>query len=560
MLAVNIVSAQNSKSLQVKGQITFQNSPVEGVNVLLQGTSRGTKSDVNGQYDIEANIGQTIRFSHIGFNDVQILLEDTSDLLNIALDDFVESLDEVIVTAETPVEASQDMAKLMNVKLKTPFGIFNPASSRSVVHYMGPKELKMATNQDLAQMLVGRFAGIGAPGLYIVDDVEWEYAPTIAYSDIAHMYVTKSFVIIRTVNAPEILKQRREKEAEKYKNQNFYNNDAKAIGTGEANNSASSKSLLSRQLNGTITFMDAPIENVNIWVVGTSRGTKTDIRGRYQIEVSPGETLQFSHVSFKEISILVEDITYRLDLEMIAVENELDEVVITVTTPKGEVLTRRQKAEKSFDTSRGNFDPKTAGYAVGYVDGDELSNMYSSLSEALKGKISGYKVAINGKAYMRGSGFSVNQDYPVAWEVDGVFTTDEPTYLDLTQIEAIYALKSLAATNKYGTQGAGGIIVIKTKFGNFGNKEAVQREKLEKLQNKEYYANDAISFDNRNTQKSDYIIGLKAFKNKKIAIAHYMDSLQTNLPNYSDHITVCSAFWQLLCRPCNGKPNSRGFI
>ncbi|MEP2936484.1 MAG: carboxypeptidase-like regulatory domain-containing protein [Gilvibacter sp.] len=527
--------AQTGQPMQVTGQITFQNSPVGDVNVFIKGTSKGTKSDDAGEYKLDAVVGETIKISHVGFKEVEILLEDTSSVLNIALDDFVESLDEVVITAEVPVDEPTDLAEVMNVKLYTPFGIFNPASSRSAVHYLGPKELKMIANPDIEQMLKGRYAGFGSPGLYIVDDVEWKTAPVIPYSDIAHMYVTKGFVIIRTINAPEIIAQRRAKVIEQNKNQNYYQNDATALGTVNSTNQL-------RELKGVITFMDAPIADVNISVVGTSRGTQTDNRGRYKIEVSPGETLQFSHVSFKEIAVLIEDVTYQLDLEMIAIENELDEVVITVTNSKGEVLKRRQKAEQSFDTSRGNFDPKTAGYAVGYVDGEELSNMYGSLSEALKGKISGYQVAINGKAYMRGSGFSVQQDYPVAWEVDGVFTTDEPTYLDLTQIEAIYALKSLASTNKYGSLAAGGVIVIKTKYGGFGDKSAQQRESLEKLQNKDYYANDAQSLEGSILEPNQYVKTLESLKNKQNAVAYYNDSLQATLTNYADHLSIAQHF------------------
>ena len=209
------------------------------------------------------------------------------------------------------------------------------------------------------------------PFTWMVDDIEWETAPVLAYSDIVQMYLANvpgggSTVFIRTVNAPEQIALRKEKEAEKYRNQNYYSNDA-------VNLDGSTPKQLSgepREVSGTITFLDAPIEDVNIKVLGTSRGTKTNRRGKYAIEVSPGETLQYSHISFQAVEILVEDITERIDLELVSVENELDEVVITVTTPSGDEVTRRQKAEQPFETSRGRFDPSKAGYAVGVVDGE----------------------------------------------------------------------------------------------------------------------------------------------------------------------------------------------
>ncbi|MBT8272236.1 MAG: carboxypeptidase-like regulatory domain-containing protein, partial [Bacteroidia bacterium] len=230
----------------------------------------------------------------------------------------------------------------------------------------------------------------------------------------------------------------------------------------------------------------------------TSRGTQTDARGRYTIEARTGETLTFSHISYKTVRIIIEDITSELNIEMIEKTNELDEVVVIAKSVNGEVVKRRQKADREFQSSRGNVDPRTAGYAVGFVDGEEISNTYSSIKEALRGKLAGYHVnGIDGLAYLRGGNFSVTQDYPVAWEVDGVFSTEEPFGLDLSQIESVYALKSLAATNKYGTLGAGGVIVILTKYGGFNPSEAQRLKIAEQYTNKNYYGNDAIDYNSK---------------------------------------------------------------
>ena len=68
---------------------------------------------------------------------------------------------------------------------------------------------------------------------------------------------------------------------------------------------------------------------------------------------------------------------------------------------------------------------------------------------------------------------SITQDYPAIWDVDGqVFATEPP--LSLTEIEDIYVLKAVGAVVKYGNVANGGVIVVKTKYGNFGEQQEQQ--------------------------------------------------------------------------------------
>ena len=113
-------------------------------------------------------------------------------------------------------------------------------------------------------------------------------------------------------------------------------------------------------------------------------------------------------------------------------------------------LRKKKKVEEEFQTSRGKVNPKASGFSQTFVDGSKFSNVYTNIQQALVGKITGYKYdQVSGNGYLRGDAMSINQDYPVAWEVDGVFTTYAPP-LDLSQIKSVRALKALGATAKYG--------------------------------------------------------------------------------------------------------------
>ncbi|MBU0696141.1 MAG: SusC/RagA family TonB-linked outer membrane protein [Bacteroidetes bacterium] len=83
----------------IKGKITDSKGiPLPGVSVLIKETKLGTTSDVNGNYSINARVGQTLKFSFLGFKNQEIVLKNTAPL-NVVLEDDAKNLNEVVVTA-----------------------------------------------------------------------------------------------------------------------------------------------------------------------------------------------------------------------------------------------------------------------------------------------------------------------------------------------------------------------------------------------------------------------------------------------------------------------------
>ncbi|WP_241697267.1 carboxypeptidase-like regulatory domain-containing protein [Capnocytophaga canis] len=55
--------------VKVTGKITDQNNaPLPGANVLVKGTTRGVSSDFDGNYEIQAQEGDVLEFSFMGFH------------------------------------------------------------------------------------------------------------------------------------------------------------------------------------------------------------------------------------------------------------------------------------------------------------------------------------------------------------------------------------------------------------------------------------------------------------------------------------------------------------
>ncbi|MDG5800983.1 TonB-dependent receptor [Marinilabiliaceae bacterium ANBcel2] len=84
--------------IPVTGQITdLDGNPVPGVNVRVEGTSRGTVADVDGSYSItvdDPNV--TLIFSFVGFESIRVDVEGRSTIDVQMLDD-VSELDEIVV-------------------------------------------------------------------------------------------------------------------------------------------------------------------------------------------------------------------------------------------------------------------------------------------------------------------------------------------------------------------------------------------------------------------------------------------------------------------------------
>jgi TonB-linked SusC/RagA family outer membrane protein len=73
--------------------------PLPGVNIIVKGTSNGTQSDFDGNYTVNANVGQALVFSYVGFNSVERAVTAATSNISLQLTEDAESLEEVVVTA-----------------------------------------------------------------------------------------------------------------------------------------------------------------------------------------------------------------------------------------------------------------------------------------------------------------------------------------------------------------------------------------------------------------------------------------------------------------------------
>ncbi|MBT8289754.1 MAG: TonB-dependent receptor [Muriicola sp.] len=91
-----IFSSVSGQTQTITGTVTDNfNQPLLGVNIVIEGTSRGTVTDIDGTYSIEAAAEEVLIFSYVGFNSSKILVG-----LNRVIDISLQpgnNLEEVIV-------------------------------------------------------------------------------------------------------------------------------------------------------------------------------------------------------------------------------------------------------------------------------------------------------------------------------------------------------------------------------------------------------------------------------------------------------------------------------
>lgn len=184
-----------SQQINVSGVVTDANTglPIPSVNISIEGTTEGEVTDFDGNYSINAESGQVLVFSYVGYKTQRVTIENQSTL-NILLEEDVEGLDEVIVVG---------------------YGGQKKADLTGAITTVKSEDIEKTPNNNVMQSLQGKVAGLqitssGAPGtgptvrirgvnsfaaggspLYVVDGVFYDNIDFLDSSQIESISVLK---------------------------------------------------------------------------------------------------------------------------------------------------------------------------------------------------------------------------------------------------------------------------------------------------------------------------------------------------------------------------------
>ena len=208
----------------------------------------------------------------------------------------------------------------------------------------------------------------------------------------------------------------------------------------------------SQTISGTVLNAadDEPIIGASVQVKGTSKGTITDVDGKFSLEVEPASVLVVSFIGMGTQEVAAKD---GVVINLMENSKELEEVMVV-----------------AFGTST----KKSFTGAASVVKADEITKRQTSnVTNALAGQVAGVQgFNVSGAPgstatiRIRGVG-SMNASSAPLYVIDGVPASGEDvTTLSNSDIESVTVLKDAASNALYGARGANGVILITTKRGN----------------------------------------------------------------------------------------------
>lgn len=256
-------------------------------------------------------------------------------------------------------------------------------------------------------------------------------------------------------------------------------------------------------LSGIVSDNATVLQGVSIRVKNSNKSVVSNEKGEFSIDVKKGDVLEFNFLGKTPLSILVDDFTL-LKIFLNDKKNILDEVVVKGNDIKEEIV----------ESGYGKRDKKRIGYAVRTIDSKTInSGVASTLSDAVAGKMGGTQNGFRdiSNTVFRGGNTILGNKFPLI-VIDGLpmkrndsddknvqpirlsaivssakgtaATTVEPQttpniiyinknsnltqntltdFIDPNNVESMTVLKGIAATNRFGSEGVNGVILITTK-------------------------------------------------------------------------------------------------
>ena len=203
-----------------------------------------------------------------------------------------------------------------------------------------------------------------------------------------------------------------------------------------------------------------PLIGCTVKIKGSRSGVITDVNGEFSIRAQKGDILEISYIGYVSKDVEVGNVKV-LSITLQEESEQLGEVVVTAfaTGQKKETVTGAIQTVRPGDLK---------------VPSSNLSNSFAGrLSGVVAYQRSGEPGSNGSNFYIRGISTMSGLTSPLLI-MDGVeISTGDLNAIDPEIIESFSILKDATATAMYGTRGANGVMIIKTKSGADLEKPAI---------------------------------------------------------------------------------------
>lgn len=188
-------SAITQQAVTVKGSVKdIAGEAIIGASVVVEGTTNGLITDVDGHFSIQASVGQNLVISYIGYETQVVKISRVNQQINIVLKENSELLDEVVVVGYGTQKKANLTGSVASVKVNDIKDIPVSNTSSLLQGRMSGVTVSSFSSQPGAEDVEIRIRGINTFGnsnpLVLIDGVEGSLS-SIAPNDIENISVLK---------------------------------------------------------------------------------------------------------------------------------------------------------------------------------------------------------------------------------------------------------------------------------------------------------------------------------------------------------------------------------
>ncbi|MFA6084026.1 SusC/RagA family TonB-linked outer membrane protein [Mucilaginibacter sp.] len=293
-------------------------------------------------------------------------------------------------------------------------------------------------------------------------------------------------------------------------------------------------------ISGSVTdsVTTEPLAGVSVSVQGTTNGTQTDTRGRFNLSANKGAILVFKYIGYTERRVTVGN-DANIVLRMSASSQGLKEVVVLAygSQRKADITAAVSQVDlsKSQGIPASNVGRLLQGQAPGVVAKQTTGQPGQELQVEIRG---------NSSLGATSDPLYVVDGFPVGTSVGNSLNSND--------IESITILKDAASTSVYGSRGANGVVLITTKSGkkegykltvstNNGFANVPDSRRIHVLNGQQFtqFQKDVFSdkiryFQNREPLESEIPLDFRFPEQTKVSTDWYKEILHQNAP-FSDY-------------------------
>jgi len=154
-----------------------QNEPLIGVSVVVQGSTAGTITDIDGKFSIKASVNQTLIISYIGYTTINVPLRANTNLSRIYMREDTKVLDEVVVVGYGVQKKVSSVGSISAAKGDELLKTGNVTSVSEALQGMMPGVVSIMNDSkpgaDEATLIIrGKASWISSKPLVLVDGIE----------------------------------------------------------------------------------------------------------------------------------------------------------------------------------------------------------------------------------------------------------------------------------------------------------------------------------------------------------------------------------------------------